>query len=267
MSIKVVEQPSVFFLGRQQADEKEVARFLAAVGAPDWESDAPSPGEYLVELASRNCYQSFNNPRPGGNAAHIGHVLDVGHGSVVEHAVWTIAITGISRSLTHELVRHRIGVSPSQLSQRFVDESACAFVLPPLLAEIDEAGGHEARRRWQEACLDALYQYRTLCSVLADQPEIRSIPDATMRKKRVREAARSVLPNCVETRIVLTGNARAWRWLGALRGSIAADLEIRRLACMLAVRFKDEAPNLFFDVAVFQDADGRSSVRVGHPKV
>ena len=77
---------------------------------------------------------SFQRPRPGGNKAYIGHLLEVGHGSVLEHAVFNLLFTGVSRSLTHELVRHRAGFGFSQLSQRFVDESKCSFVEPEVIA-------------------------------------------------------------------------------------------------------------------------------------
>ena len=103
-------------------------------------------GQKLVEVAGRLCYTSYARPRPGGNATYIGHILEVGHGSVLEHAVFNFIITGVSRSFTHELVRHRAGWSYSQLSQRFVDESACAFVEPDAIAE-----DPELHRIWLEA--------------------------------------------------------------------------------------------------------------------
>src|SRR5438034_11227619 len=81
---------------------------------------------------------SFAKPRTGGNQAYIGHILEVGHGSVLEHAVWNLIITGVSRSFTHELIRHRAGFGYSQLSQRYVDESEASYVEPDCIADDPE---------------------------------------------------------------------------------------------------------------------------------
>src|SRR6476661_1604188 len=120
--IRVLTEPSVYVLGRQTVDDTELNRFLADHGV-SWESDSEIAAEVLTETAGRVCYMSFAKPRPGGNAAYLTHIKEVGHGSVLEHAVWNLVITGVSRSLTHELVRHRAGWAYSQLSQRYVDES------------------------------------------------------------------------------------------------------------------------------------------------
>src|SRR5205085_10734218 len=97
--------------------------------------DTEIAGEKLAEIAGRVCYLSFARPRPGGNQAYLGHILEVGHGSVLEHAVWNFVFTGVSRTLTHELVRHRTGMGYSQLSQRYVDESVAEYVEPYCIAE------------------------------------------------------------------------------------------------------------------------------------
>src|SRR4029077_16419028 len=70
-------------------------------------------------------------------AAYLQHIIDVGHGSVLEHAVWSFVITGVSRSFTHELIRHR-HFSYSQLSQRYVDESESDFIEPDVIANDPE---------------------------------------------------------------------------------------------------------------------------------
>lgn len=197
-----------------------------------------SAGEELVEIAGRTCYKSYDNPRPGGNRKYIEHILESGHGSVLEHAVFSFIIRGISRSLTHELVRHRVGTAFSQQSQRFVDESECRFVLPPEL-EKDE----ELIKIWQEAVDHSRAAYCTLANKLTEK--LSDIPDKTARRKKAREAARSVLPECTETAIYVTFNARALRHFIELRGSVAADAEIRRLAIMLYRIVIEVAPNLF----------------------
>ncbi len=95
--------------------------FLAPPDVP-WNTDADG-GPALLEFAGRACYQSWSKPNPSTatNAAYLRHIIDVGHFSVLEHASVSFYITGISRSCTHELIRHR-HFSYSQLSQRYVPE-------------------------------------------------------------------------------------------------------------------------------------------------
>lgn len=105
-SMKVISDPKVYLMGKQMIDDGTLDQFLKDHGV-SWQSDTEVAGEYLTEVAGRVCYMSFAKPRPGGNHAYIEHILEVGHGSVLEHAVWSFVFTGVSRSLTHELVRHR----------------------------------------------------------------------------------------------------------------------------------------------------------------
>src|SRR6516225_8066446 len=118
--IRILREPTVYLVGRQVVNDAEIDRFLADHGVA-WQTDTEQAGESLTEIAGRLCYMSFARPRPGGNQAYLGHILEVGHGSVLEHAVWSFIFTGISRSCSHELVRHRAGWAYSQLSQRYVD--------------------------------------------------------------------------------------------------------------------------------------------------
>ena len=114
--IKVIREPTVYVMGRQTVNDAEIDRFLGDHGVA-WQTDTEIAGEHLVETAGRICYMSFAKPRPGGNQAYIGHLLDLGQGSVLEHAVWNLLFTGVSRTLTHELIRHRAGFGYSQLSR------------------------------------------------------------------------------------------------------------------------------------------------------
>lgn len=260
--MQIIHEPRVTLLTRQEFI------YPAHIG---WESDSEIPGEVVAEFAGRLCYLSFGEDAgiEGGhksiqgrttNAAYLENILQVKHGSVLEHAVWTLLLEGVSRSLTHELIRHRAGFGFSQLSQRYVDESDIAFVLPP---EIDEAS--EAFRLWSEACAQSLESYRALLDTLVDQ--VGDDGPATMRKKRARQAARSVLPNAAETKIVITGNARAWRHFMESRGSGSADLEIRRLAGYVLKLMQGEAGHIFGDMHLVPSPDGVDVVEVRHSKV
>src|SRR5256714_7808941 len=131
--IRVIREPQVYVVDRQAVDDSELDRFLADHGVA-WQTDTEVAAEMLCETAGRVCYMSFARPRPGGNSIYLGHIKEVGHGSVLEHAVWNFLFTGVSRSLTHELVRHRSGFGYSQLSQRYVDESVAEYVEPDIIA-------------------------------------------------------------------------------------------------------------------------------------
>ena len=222
--------------------------FLAPPDVP-WSTDADG-GEALVEFAGRACYQSWDkpNPRTATNAGYISHIIDVGHFAVLEHACATFYITGISRSCTHELVRHR-HFSYSQLSQRYVPEHDAQVVLPPgldddpELQEIVLAAADASRRAYEELLTK-------LEAKIADQP------NAVLRRKQARQAARAVLPNDTETRIVVTGNYRAWRHFIAMRASEHADIEIRRVAIACLRELAQVAPAVFADFEISVLADG-----------
>lgn len=262
MTIRIITAPSIYLIGRQEIDPDELRRFLDDIEAPDWDTDAPSPGEALAEVAGRVCYNSFRNPRPGGNGSYLSHIIESRHGRVTEHAVWTLVITGISRSLSHELYTHTVGISKSMQSQRYVDESECAFVVPPALIEVAQAawGLYEDRKyppmlprktavglRWLNAIHEAHQSYMDLAEYLEETSTSESKTD---RRKAAREAARSILPNCVETRVCLTGNCRAFRNLIEQRSAPGADAEFRRLSIALLDVLRTEAPHLFGDYSV-----------------
>ena len=250
----IYREPKVTLIARQEY-----------LGAPHirWTSDTGVPGQALAEFAGRLCYLSFG-PEAGiegghkliagrtSNRDYLENILSVRHGSVLEHAVWSLLIEGVSRALTHELVRHR-HFSYSQLSQRYVDESDVGFVLPPEIRE-----GSEAFECWKASCQRALDDYRDLLARIEDQ--VRDEPSPTLRRKRARQTARSLLPNATETKIVVTGNARAWRHFIELRGSAAAEAEIRRLALAVLRILREEAPTLFGDYRIETLRDGTEVV-------
>lgn len=211
-----------------------------------WETDAAN-GEALAEFAGRACYQSWHKPNPATatNAGYLRHVLEVGHLSVFEHASVTFYLTGVSRSLTHELIRHR-HFSYSQLSQRYVPEHDAAFVEPAIIAADPEL--HATFVAANEAAVGA---YTELLAGLESK-----LAGAPLRHKQARQAARSVLPNATETRIVVTGNFRAWRHFVAMRASEHADVEIRALAIACLRELHRIAPNAFADFEVTRLADG-----------
>lgn len=205
--------------------------------------------QQLTELSGRACYQSFHKPNPATatNAGYISRTLhEQEHFSIAEHASATFYITGVSRALTHELIRHR-HLSYSQLSQRFVDESEASIVIPPAVTEStatvvydteefhDDLKGSltKALEWWAQ---DALLNYEEIVEALQGE----GLP-----RKQAREAARAVLPNMIETRIVVTGNLRAWYEVIDRRIQPDADAEIQQLSRMLLKQLLTIAPDVF----------------------
>ena len=257
--IRILREPAVYLMGRQFVDEKEIDRFLSDHGVT-WQTDTEIAGEHLTEMAGRVCYMSFAKPRPGGNEAYLHHILEVGHGSVLEHAVWNFLFTGVSRSLTHELIRHRAGWGYSQLSQRYVDESVAEYVEPDEIAS-----DPELHAVWLETVRQSHHGYMKLAEKL--QEKLQAEPDKTLRRKLARQAARSVLPNATETKIFATANARALRHFIELRGSRHAEVEIRKLAVKVLRIMQTEAPHIFKDYQLVPLPDGTFEATTEHRKV
>ena len=258
--MKIIRRPTVYLVGRQVLDEAEIRRFLRDHEVGQWGTDSSIPAEVLPEIAGRLCYMSFAKPRPGGNETYLRHIKEVGHGSVLEHTAWSFIITGVSRSFTHELVRHRAGFGYSQLSQRYVDESVADFVEPDCIAE--DPGLHAT---WQAAVEHAQKAYINLVNGL--QGTFASVEDQTLRRKMARQAARSVLPNATETKIFVTANARALRHFVELRCNEHAETEIREVARQVLQILRKEAPNIFGDYELVELPDGTQAARTPHPKV
>jgi thymidylate synthase (FAD) len=214
-----------------------------------WETDADG-GQALAEFAGRACYQSWAKPNPATatNAGYIKHILEVGHLSVLEHGSVSFYLSGMSRSLTHELIRHR-HFSYSQLSQRYVPERNAAMVEPEVIAS-----DPELHARFVAAAEASLQAYTELLEGL--EKKFADVPNATLRRKQARQAARAVLPNATETRIVVTGNYRAWRHFVAMRASEHADVEIRALAVACLRELQRVAANVFADFTISSLPDG-----------
>lgn len=215
-----------------------------------WSPDGSAAGgPAAAEFGGRACYQSWEkpNPRTATNEGYLANILTIGHESVLEHGTAGFYVTGVSRSLTHELVRHR-HLSPSQLSQRYVPEGDADMVVPDVIA-----ADPDLSRRFDDAAAAAVHAYNDLLDGLT----ARYGAGDTVSKKLARQAARAVLPNATETRIVLTGNYRAWRHFVALRATPHADREIRALAVAVLRELQrpDVAAPVFadFTIAPYRD--------------
>jgi thymidylate synthase (FAD) len=257
-SVRIVREPAVYLVGCQTVAESGLDQFIADHGV-SWETDTEVGAEQLCEAAGRVCYMSFGKGRKT-NRDYLGNIIGVGHGSVLEHAVWNFIVTGVSRSLTHELIRHRAGFGYSQLSQRYVDESEADYVEPNAIAD-----DPELHAIWLEAISHAQLAYRRLVDGLA--AKFTDVSQATLRRKLARQAARSVLPNACETKIFVTANARGLRHFIELRGDEHADVEIRALAVKMLRIMQEAAPNIFGDYTIEKLGDGTEVAQTPHRKV
>lgn len=240
----------------------------------DHSSGKLSDMDFLAEFSGRMCYRAFGKGR--STEDYISHVINERHGNVFIHPNVTFVISGVSRSLTHQLVRHHVGCGPSQESQRFVtvktdegdiavDYQSSRVVIPPLLAEVMESVVDVKAKEFLDKFLRDteanIVSYNELAELYTQFINDGNNEQASFIKKRVNEAARGRLPQDMETRLVWTSNLRAAFNFLERRGNIHADLEIRRLAVMMLEKYEQIAPITFKDFAIYVDADGRRSVK------
>lgn len=280
--VKLILAPKVRLISRQQIDITTLSEFLAKeADAAGWMSDASEVGDELPEIAGRLCYNSYKAPRPGGNAAYIKHIIESGHGRVLEHSVLGFLITGVSRSLAHEFLTHKIGISHSELSQRFVDCSEISFVVPPAklayyqswtkmkdnMDDRDHPEFENARRfrGWLMARVYDLEEYQAWYAEL--QKTAPEGIEGTDLRKWCRSASRDCLPACTETRFFVTANLRAWRNTIEMRCSKFADAEIRRLFNAVFPFLVSEAPAVFSDYTLSPLPDGTQEITTKFKKV
>jgi len=250
--MEIFREPRISLIARPEFIEPEHLKV-------QWQGDA-SAGERLAEFAGRVCYMSQHNPAHRSTAEYLENIKKQGHGSVLEHAVYVMLIEGISRSCSHELVRHRAGFGYSQLSQRYVDESHAAFVMPPAIQ-----GDKTLESEWERGVADAQTAYVRAVEGLTER--YAWVTDKVHRRKLAREAARSVLPNATEVKIVVSANARAWRTMLELRCGEGAELEIRRMAIACLRVLQREAGALFSDFETYTADDKQDAARVAYHKV
>lgn len=209
-------------------------------------------GELLTEVAGRYCYKSFDvslNPNLTKIRQDSGDYLDntllKGDGSIFEHASCTFAFVNISRVLTHELVRHRVGVAISQESLRYVKPTSLGLWLP-------EETPPAVRQKLEEAVMNDEERYAELEKMIdvSDQPF-----DV---KKKVTSLLRRMLPQGMATNMVWTANHRTLRHVLKMRTAPAAEVEIRVLFDKVGTILKERYPLIYQDFtrSVLEDGTG-----------
>jgi thymidylate synthase (FAD) len=232
--------------------------------------DGGTDGERLIATGGKVCYDSFGlDGRP--IAEHIDNLIKSGHGSVLEHPNYSLLIEGVSRGLSHELVRHRAGFAYSQRSTRYTNENDAWMVLEPEYARLFQK--HE---QWVPGFIDTWKNFSDESPWSGpDWREIKLVESAvkvfktclvhyqesvdhwellapehftkTERRKYARGKARQLLPHALETRLVVTANLRAWRHFIEARSHHSAESEIRRLCNKIADVLIPFAPLVFKD--------------------
>ena len=266
--MRFLPEPKVYLVTRPAVDWAQVAQFLSDEDlppVPDSIRAGTDESAAAIEISARLCYMSFGRGRRD-IADFINNLLSSKDGSVLEHVNYGFVFTGVSRSLSHELVRHRAGFAYSQRSQRYVDESDPSFVLPPALANSD-GESDDADVVLRDALDETAASYRKLVAALEEKLPKEIFSSPTDRRKAVRQAARAVLPNATETKIFVTGNVRAWRHFIEMRGAAYADWEIRRLAISVLDVLREEAPLLFGDFTIDTLTDGTRTATPAYSKV
>lgn len=201
-------------------------------------NDSFRPASILAEFAGRLCYKSWKRPNPktATNRGYINNLLDHKHFSVLEHGTVSFYFDGISRNLTHELVRHR-HFSYSQVSQRYCNDSKAATLTPEAVEGLLDDG---LDAELADHISDAKELYQTIIAKLKAKG---------VDGKKAQQAARFILPGNTETAIVVSGNHRSWREFVDKRYSEFADPEIRQLAGLVLDQLKALEPNIYADFA------------------
>jgi thymidylate synthase (FAD) len=262
-------EPGVALISQPNASLVNAEGFLRGYGFGDTYLDderrrphGMGDGVALAKFGGQLCYLSLGAERTKNvdYQKYIDHILDSGHGSVLEHANYSLLIYGVSRALTHELIRHR-HASPSQLSQRYVPGKHLRFV-----ADKKTASSSVLLGSFKQYIDAARKEYAFRESVLLLEAGVTG-KVTTEQRKAVRQTARRCLPNETETVLLLTGNIRAWRGVIDQRSSPHADAEIASLSWRLFLTLAVVEPAFWLDYEVKMRDDGIPYVETTRKKV
>jgi thymidylate synthase (FAD) len=241
-------EPKVFLIGETRVIEEGLRAYLGHLGTPDWVSDAPTDAERMVEVMGRLCYRSF---KPGlnrnvtkireHNDEYIANLLQVKHGSVIEHPMFNFIFADVSRVFTHELVRHRAGVAISQESLRFVRLDDLGQWLPTVIREDETA---------MEIFAKTFEHLEDLQKQLSDHFQLDAEGKPFALKKVVTSAMRRIAPLGLATSVGWSANARALRWVLEMRTHESAEEEIRVVFGKVGEVVCARYPHLFGDFEV-----------------
>jgi thymidylate synthase (FAD) len=241
--------PEIFLLARPSIDVDGMRAYLSDVGGESWlerrlgEAEGePNGGELIVEFGGRACYRSWE---PGLNPnvtrvrtdqrEYFANILRSAHGSVLEHANYSLIFRNVSRVFTHEIIRHRAGSAFSQESLRYVRLTDIGFRVPPALEPV---------REQVLSIVERLEEFQVSAAKELGIDE-EGVPFHV--KKEVTSALRRLAPTGLSTDILWTANARTLRHVIEMRTAEGAEEELRLVFDKVARLMQAEAPGLFQD--------------------
>ncbi len=251
-------KPTVIKIGETKVDRAALAAVLDRLGVSKEYSDwfvgsRGDEGQALIEFAGRICYESYQ-PHLNPNVTKIRedptdyyrNILQKGDGSILEQAHVVFALLNISRVATHELARHRVGISISQESLRYVRPRELKLWIPDELSP--------SQREFMQATVDQIEAaYRRL------EAEIPWDKMSMDQKKRMTSALRRILPDGIATNMIWGANHRTLRWLIEMRTDPAAEVEIRIVFDQIAEICRRDYPNIYQDMSRVELPDGTGS--------
>jgi thymidylate synthase (FAD) len=251
--MKIFTEPEVFLIAEPRICFDGLKPFLEECGFPEaFDTAQPGP-ETVVELGGRMCFGSYKNL--GKTDELVTKAVELGHGSIFEHANFTFAIACCSRGFTHQMVRHRAGFAYSQESTHYIkyNKDSARFCVEPYSIDTDQK--------------KAIVETTLKCEINAytELYDILKIEENT--KHNSCGAARQLLPNAIEAKILITANMRAWRHFCEERGNPHNTLEIRMVACKVLSILQKRAKALVYGLELFEDTDGRRSIKTLRKKI
>ena len=200
--------------------------------------------ENVIASSGRLCYSKvgvnelLQKHSKEDNERFIKMLADMGHHSPLEHVSFTFVVEGVSRALTHQLVRHRIA-SYSQQSQRYVElDKTFEYIIPPSIQN------SKHKERYEDIMANLHYSYMHITEMLEEEYILQGMDKRSANKKAI-EDARYILPNACETKIVFTMNVRTLLHFFEKRCCSRAQWEIRNLANEMLRQCKEISPILF----------------------
>jgi len=261
-----VTEPKVFCIGETRINNDELHNYLKSIGAEDWDTGNNEPNlddiSEIIEVNGRGCYLSFGTELNNnitrvreGNKAYISNIINVKHGSVLEHGFVNFQIVDVSRVFTHELVRHRAGTAISQESLRFVRANDLSYWIPKCFTSNNEHLNEVIKVLFQNQFMDSENRYLSLLRCAAEietgNHSLNSFDELSFElKKKYTSAARRLLPIGIATKIGWSCNIRSLRAILEQRTHPSSEEEIRLVFGEIGIIAKERWPNLFADYKV-----------------
>ena len=251
--MKIFTEPEVFLIAEPHINFDGLGDFLKECGYPEAHETFKQEAAVVVELGGRMCFGSYKNFGKTGEL--VAKAVELGHGSIFEHANFTFAVARCSRGFTHQMVRHRAGFAYSQESTHYIKYSLdnARFCVEPYSYDTDEK--RDVILNSLNGCVSA---YEKLYDKLKTEEET---------KHNSCGAARQLLPNAIEAKILITANIRSWRHFCEERGNPHNTLEIRMVAIKIYDILWKRAKLFTHGLSKFMDIDGRESIKTINRKI